>query len=97
MSRVVLPRQAFEQFVDSLKRLFVDVLSLRVVVPRPVVPEFLHATALRRRFMPRRDFAAGSSSILKDICVMAVLLLCCNDNYTKVPNAESMTTGGNYE
>ena len=54
---VAVPLDASEKVVDSAKRFPVLRLPIGVFGPCPVVPEFLHATALRRRLLTGRCLA----------------------------------------
>lgn len=54
---VAVSLDACEEVVDSANGFAVLRLPVGVFGPRPVVPELLHATALRRRFRTGRDFA----------------------------------------
>ena len=61
---VAVSLDACEEVVDSAKRFPVLRLPIGVFGPCPVVPEFLHATALRRRFRTGRDFGRADFSAL---------------------------------
>ena len=54
---VAVSLNAREKIVDAANGFAVQRLPVGVLGPCPVVPELLHATALRRRFRTGRDFA----------------------------------------
>jgi len=56
---VAVAVNALDKAVDSLERLLVLALPVGVFVPSAIVPEFLHAMFLRRRFEERRVLAFG--------------------------------------
>ena len=57
---VAVSLNACEKIVDAANGFAVLRLPVGVLGPCPVMPEFLHATALRRRFRAGRDFARGA-------------------------------------
>ena len=57
---VAVSLNASEKIVDATNGFAVLRLPVGVLGPCPVVPELLHATALRRRLRAERDFARGA-------------------------------------
>ena len=56
---VAVAVNAFEKFIDALDGLLVARLPIGIFRLGAVVPYFLHATTLRRRFAVRRDLSFG--------------------------------------
>ena len=61
---VAVSLNAFEKIVDAAEGFGILRLPFSILGPRAVVPEFFHATALRRRLFSRLGFVRGCISSL---------------------------------